>query len=139
MNNKLNCPECGVEIDEHDAGRCLDAWVAEKIMDDNPHWLGDGIEVNILSIGESGDEVLHYSTNIAAAWQVVEKMRDSGLCPTVYWDDGDDIPDCTGWQVCMAHYGNTEDEFRLYDGWASTAPLAICRAAIKAVSNAATN
>ena len=60
------------------AGRELDALIAEKVMGLNPHWLGDGIEVNILSIGESGIEVPRFSTDIAAAWEVVEKLEGDG-------------------------------------------------------------
>ena len=154
MNSKLLCPKCGTYIDEHEAGRCLDAWVAVDVMriDIEQMIRTRFIEYRRYNAGRgmSGREeysdkyrdrmlrlsLARYSTDIAAAWQVVEKVRDSGLCPTVYWDDGDDKPDCAGWQACMAYYGNTEDEFRLYDGWASTASLASCRAAIKAVSNA---
>ena len=32
MSDKIKCPTCGVEIDEHSAGRCLDAWVASVVM-----------------------------------------------------------------------------------------------------------
>lgn len=28
----MNCPTCGLDIDEHPANRCLDAWVAEEVM-----------------------------------------------------------------------------------------------------------
>ena len=28
----MNCPHCNTSVDEHEAGRCLDAWVAEAVM-----------------------------------------------------------------------------------------------------------
>ena len=28
----LKCPRCGVELENHEAGRCLDEWIAEKVM-----------------------------------------------------------------------------------------------------------
>lgn len=28
----MNCPTCGLDIDEHPADRCLDAWVAEAVF-----------------------------------------------------------------------------------------------------------
>ncbi|KKK65183.1 hypothetical protein LCGC14_2976710, partial [marine sediment metagenome] len=32
----MKCPHCQIEVDEHEANRCLDAWVAEVVMD----WFG---------------------------------------------------------------------------------------------------
>jgi len=26
------CPECGIEIDDHPAGRCLDWWIARDVI-----------------------------------------------------------------------------------------------------------
>ena len=60
MTDELNCPECGVEVDEHEAGRCLDRWVAKDVMG-----LPDGCWD-------------YYSVHIDRAWKVIEKMRNDG-------------------------------------------------------------
>jgi hypothetical protein len=65
-----------------------------------------------------------YSTDIAAAWEVVEKMRADGNEPDV-WVDGDG-----DWR-CSVFVGEPPKEFSWY---APTAPLAICRAALLAVN-----
>lgn len=41
----MNCPHCKVEINKHEATRCLDAWVAEHVMGWKPYRV---IGVNIL-------------------------------------------------------------------------------------------
>jgi len=71
-----------------------------------------------------------FSTDIAAAWQVVEKMRDT----LGHWELAHHILDP---RKCYAEFGG---EYEPYDGWhnckgcalADTAPLAICRAALLA-------
>ncbi len=113
------------------AGRELDALVAEKVM---------GIELTITSQGHPYFRdgtllrvpIAHYSTDIAAAWQVVEKMRDLGYwCQMRNEFEAHDGPDCwagftphstTGWNGRPDHWTQAE-----------TLPLAICLAALKAV------
>lgn len=127
-----------MNIDAMPAGRELDALVAEKVMgwtacDANeayPRWMH----------GDPGDEFAEagrgrgcaplttawrvpysrYSTDIAAAWEVVEKVRgDRDVW--LQWDSETSIWGCqffSGGHECFA----------------DTAPLAICRAALKAVS-----
>ena len=41
----MNCPHCNVHIDKHPASRCLDAWVAEAVMEWKPYFI---ISYNIL-------------------------------------------------------------------------------------------
>ncbi len=103
-------------------GRDLDRLIAEKVV------LGhriDGSDVREL--------VPHYSTEIAAAWQLVEKV---GL-----FDCGRDgrgrVLHRTGkvWCIQMYDESKCEDSNR---GWgavvqAETAPLAVCRAVLLAV------
>ena len=55
----MNCPNCKTEIDEHEASRCLDAWVAKAVM-------GEAV----LKFDEYLSPYSRYSTDIAAAWEV---------------------------------------------------------------------
>lgn len=71
----------------------------------------------------------HYSTNIAAAWLVVENLNKREwrveIAHTV--NSGVDVV-IAKWEE--GHFGGEFAE------WAETAPLAICRAALKAVGGA---
>lgn len=132
-----------MSIDEMPAGRELDALVAEKVMgfvrvaDDTSdyHGVRHGTEV-LLPPGETLHSLREwlprsgpiafgyfvtqrYSTDIAAAWQVVERMRNPDFRLN---KDGD-------WGCSFG------GELR-FVGLAPTAPLAICRAALKAVGGA---
>ncbi len=111
------------------AGRELDALVAEKVMGwvfqkatrpfEYPGWsLPNGDFKNIA-------ELPPVSTNIAAAWQVVEKVREL----TVSLNNAD------GWECCFSTTNGSflvagDEEFY---GRASTAPHAICLAALRAM------
>jgi hypothetical protein len=65
----------------------------------------------------------HYSTDIAKAWLVVEKMREQA------WrlDIGSYYQDHHGWSACFDNYST------YFRSDAPTAPRAICLAALKAV------
>ena len=86
-----------------------------------------------------------YSTSISAAWEVVEKIHSLGWCldlsdmrhspedPGWWWElnrydplDDPAFPELEGHPVCTHYYK--------LDGGAPTAPLAICRAALKATT-----
>ena len=139
-----------MNIDEMEAGRELDALIAEKVMGldwiYNVEWMHQqGRYIGkfrvefypvVVASGEyAGTYLERYSTDITAAWQVVEKLeqsgKDWGVCKVpqrnIYkvafrWNIGS--PDTTwGWE------GNAE-------GYANTVRLAICRAALKAVMEA---
>lgn len=90
-----------------EAGRELDALIAEKIM-------GQDYSLNSLEGSLVLKDPPHYSTNIAAAWEVVEKLGP----------DWDLISMEQGW---IASVGSSER------ARAETAPLAICLAALKAM------
>lgn len=107
-----------------DAGRELDALVAEKVMGwvcicERKHQL--------CPVHDS-----YYSTDIAAAWQVVERLKHDGWNVSIGGDNG---WGCTFYKVLVR--GN--DAFT--STWteshgpinAENAPLAICLAALKAV------
>jgi hypothetical protein len=121
------------------AGRELDALVAEKVMgwqrgrrygNGNGEWIIDGKT----SVSRTWDSTPHYSTDIAAAWLVVERTtreRD--------WR----------WQISvvrgLAHvwlvpiwHAATEADLRAQPDYMvedETAPLAICRAALVAIGH----
>ncbi len=136
----MRCPHCETDVDEHPANRCLDAWVAEAAMGNPPlyqatkkennEWgttsiIGEPMSLsNCQELCERLDEGFvpdiragnaHYSTSIAAAWEVVEKLKNE------YTDidfDGED------WRVFFS-----TDTF----AFAPDVKLAICHAALKAV------
>lgn len=121
----MNCPHCNVHIDEHPASRCLDAWVARGVMD----WMLviTHDDVDWVCADSEGQRRLipAYSTDIAAAWEVVEKL--SQYC---YVDIGVDV---SGAQVQIDVNDNGEWQLAFVESTrADTAPLAISRAAIKA-------
>lgn len=97
-------------------GRELDALIAEKVMGMNVQhgrvWSQEG-----KCLRET--DLPSYSTDIAAAWEVVEKLK-LGLLP-----DGDK------WIAGQADRAGLETSNLC---WGDTAPHAICLAALNAVS-----
>jgi hypothetical protein len=67
-------------MDKREASRELDAWIAEHVMGWSDFWEGEGYVMgyppNEQAMGIDGERapVPPYSTDIAAAWQVVERM-----------------------------------------------------------------
>lgn len=111
-----------------EAGLKMDKEVDRKIF---------GIKVRTVSID---GRVPPYSTDISAAWQVVEHFRKKQytvLLNGQEWYDGGSW-DCTIYDVANIEKGcavarNDYDEIK--NGWDDpSAPLAICRAALEAVS-----
>lgn len=111
------------------AGREFDARIHEHVMRREVKY-ADHVppgrwEYSASESGTPFDEVPHYTTDIAAAWQVVEALRALGF----------DIDVSAGvncrlaWECTIAPRPNTDG---FYVGEGSTAPLAICRAALKA-------
>lgn len=107
-----------------DAGRELDALVAEKVMgwkpcvtQDHPGWV-------YFDSGAGGGKIAPaFSTDIAAAWEVVEKLSPRYAIRIL-----NDATPGPSWCCEMAHgYGND------IEVEAETAPLAICRAALEAI------
>lgn len=121
--SKPTCPHCGVGIGEHGAGRCLDKWVAETVMGwkwmptpdpEGQHycWVKDGCEI--------GD--FEPSSDISAAWEVVEKMAERCGIFVMKVRPGQD---CVAW----IHLSGAD-----YTANADSLPLAICRAAVLAAN-----
>lgn len=107
------------------AGRELDALIAGKVMGwkhRGPHPLF-GTEV---WASDKGDNLLpHFSTDIAAAWTVVDKLREEWIVTAEI--------DSTQCVIGLGHnYASTPEELRAS---AATAPHAICLAALKAVGH----
>ena len=109
------------DIDKLEAGRELDALVAQAVFNEEVRQKRAVHDIDNLYI--SGELPLpQYSTDISAAWQVVEKIKH-----TLFIIRQDDA-----WFI-----GSSDklyhDNMNIISE-APTAPLAICRAALKAVS-----
>ena len=121
----MNCPRCETEIDEHEANRCLDGWVAEAVMEWKRQTIfigGDETEVLMHpSIFREFDQFPHYSTSIAAAWEVVERLHEKSHHAAINLGRQGNI-------ASFRKYG-TEKMFLEH---APAIQLAICRAALKA-------
>jgi hypothetical protein len=120
------------------AGRELDALVAEKVMG----WTSDlyahslmGEKVRLWlppppsDVAHTADTLPRYSTDIAAAWEVVEKVSGPGLAFELV-DVGSFNPGYTELPRWCASFG---DGNVVIAEEADTAPHAICLAALKAV------
>jgi len=107
------------------AGRELDALVAEKVMGMLKYIQGD------ITIFENEEylwrdwEVPYFSDDIAAAWQVVEKMREKYVINIEI--------DCENTWVELWRDSTDEPYKQVADEYGDTAPLAICLAALRAV------
>lgn len=141
------------QIDKLEAGRELDALVAERVMGwsrwyedkkdlyppegspENKGWTKrGGIMIQAL--------IPEYSTSIEAAWRVVEKIKNLGKVEKTT-DDGKEwynirhefhiewLPDSNMWRA--GWYDFRYDDYQCNDIEAPTAPLAICKAALKVV------
>ena len=102
------------DIDKMPAGREMDgqvhALIFNKAVPTDHDWMHDTF----------CDCVPRYSTDIAAAWEVIDKLDELFAA----WFD---ILGPRGWLVnCHCSYGT-------YSGEAKTIQLAICRAALKAM------
>lgn len=106
-------------------GKELDVFVAENVMGLNASSItNDGYSVVVYN----GKLLPSYSTDIAAAWEVVEKMRSDYLALRLNRDIGNQNQDDCEW--CATFEGNGKET--PVDSWSSTAPHAICLAALKA-------
>lgn len=112
-----------MNIDTMSAGREMDALVAKKVMGYVTLRVQGG-EVWSWGDGRWRLKTWSPSTDIAAAWEVVARLNTLGIH---LWAVGqeDALP---GWQ---ADFGRNWQS--AHQAWADTAPLAICRAALKAV------
>lgn len=87
---------------------------------DRLHWKKDG---QYMCDGTTFEP----STNISDAWLVVERMRELGY---FFWIETL-AQDCGNYRVTFAI---TKDEYKTHSAISDTAPLAICNAALQALS-----
>ena len=122
-----NCPHCETKVDQHEAGRCLDAWVAERVMEHDTF----SEEVYGELLWYEGDRSKNYvlplySTEIAAAWEVRARLSDMWHPDYLFHLSGPF--DIDSWRV------QREDPFGSKPfATGATAEIAICRAALKSV------
>lgn len=122
-----------MNIDEMEAGREMDAMVAEKVMG----WERGAVCWMIPNntpgerIGPLIDE-WQPSTDIAAAWEAVEKCLLLGYGLNIrkaFYDEEEDR-----WYIAVTiNLKNKSSSVARFTVFDETAPLAICRAALKAV------
>lgn len=133
-----------MDIDTMTAGSEMDALIAEKVMG----WMWvyktgwelagypvfDKLPFDAIEYDDSDYAITPYSTDIAAAWQVVEKVFDN-FAAWMTVGNNPDFMRYRGKYFSTVHGGKLE-----YDSpscnitcYADTAPLAICRAALKAI------
>jgi len=113
-----------IDIDSMPAGKEMDSLVAEKVMGLPCSCFLDPAYCAVHGLSIPTDSLRRYSTSIAAAFGVVEKLKE------YHWDM-EWNPITKLWEVePWPHVGWHENEFFVQ---ADTLPLAICRAALKAV------
>jgi hypothetical protein len=119
------------------AGRELDALVAEKVMGWRCRGLHPIHECPVFATGRADTLAPHFSTDIAAAWQVVEKMGADGWNVSLYVHRGEHggcgCSITCPYGPCEKHGNAVETWHGVEDVRGATVPLAICLAALKAV------
>lgn len=122
-----------IDYDEMVAGRELDALVAERVMgrsvyggpvpQDDVQLIDEGSWCFVEGYGmqPTTETCPRYSSNIADAWQVVGRFDSYHLD----WNELDKLHECRLLHYKLDAFGYARTE---------TAPLAICRAALMAVS-----
>lgn len=135
-----------MNIDELEAGPLMDALVAKKVFGIENPWDGrprhyaicpdctwKGGDVLVVDCGRHQGSPKPYSTDIAAAWEVIEKLRGEG----VFFSVKSEAPILEGPCADTSKYRIQEwdREYQRYKpGIAGeTAPEVICKAALKAV------
>lgn len=122
----------------HEPGRELDALVAEKVMGwTGVHLVHGGTGTSSYYVGRTPRGVFvvrPYSTDIAAAWQVIEAMRQRNYYAEISEHISDPERQCAMFASRAGHYDSYE---RCWENehqvCTATAPHAICLAALKAV------
>lgn len=130
------------------AGAELDRLVAEKVMGwpwyalaahepgsrPYPHCYTDQGRNRLYVYDGEDNHVFSPSTDIARAWQVVEKMYEHGLSVTVcrwHCEQPSRVQVLKSRSPCMACERSHADDVEVYG---PTTPLAICRAALAALA-----
>jgi len=118
------------EILAMEAGEELSQKVAEEIMGEcyHQHWDGDRDSIDCLKCGESRfyhQRSQAYSTDISAAWPVVERMQEDKEAFYYLELRYSRILHC--WMAVFEHGNDQHEEIE-----GKTAPEAICKAALLA-------
>jgi hypothetical protein len=114
------------------SGRELDAAIAERVMGfEEVESYGQVVryhnkERDLEYGGRWSSVVPNYSTEMDAAMQVVEKMREKGF----RWEASS--PRGTGWQICCFPADDAPDGYRKFK---AMFPEGVCRAALAAVAH----
>lgn len=126
------------EKDYMNPGRELDALIAEKVMGwknikGELYWLAG------LSDRGIAEDVPYYSTDIAAAWEVFEKIKTLKNNLSIQISGTSDCPNLLSvvirWYIYVADWENGDVmRFSVHESQL-TAPHAICLAALKAIEN----
>ena len=119
-----------MDIDEMPAGREMDALIAEKVMGWeiwNCQWSDKKTELLICNAID-----FEPSTDIAAAWEVVEKIKDTNMDSYKYGANSFELSRNRPMQPSRLYACRFNSNNNGYS-YAETASLAICRAALKAV------
>lgn len=112
--------------------REIDALVASKVMGlvpcSNPIGKCELAAKGLCwGTGGAGTDLMPYSTDIAAAWEVVEKMQADGW----FTSATDQTHHSMGWAWRFHHHSNGKLDAHAFAR--GKAPMAICLAALKAV------
>ena len=140
----MNCPECDKAVEEHDAGHCMDTWVAEAVMgwrrmtyaEAFPGWESH-VNDNRLTMHWHDPNGQFEGTSGIGEMVLAEDDEDYE-CPQQAWSPSTQIADA--WMVFESVPASDRS---ISEGWncyflareqvhacAATAPLAICRAAL---------
>jgi len=109
-------------------------WASPNQKSGDYHWL---VEDFVGVIPEEQDEDgFHPSTDIAAAWEVVEKLKEMPMVDVMVWWNCGILAAYgeSGWECEVGTFdGDNKQETLALSGLCKTAPEAICRAALKVV------
>lgn len=122
-----------MDIDDMPAGCEMDARVAEKVMGwthNGMWWSLPGETVETSRVGQPPE----YSTDIAAAWDVAEKLKHMTAEDEWFEMGFNRKGDLKGlWWVSFTFHVEYEGDAPRTTASGNTAPLAICRLALKVV------
>lgn len=118
---------------EWDDEECSSATPGAKWVYGSEYWAVSVPYVYHSEDDDEGEYLQSYSSDIAAAWLVVEAMRARGYSFEVGCN-----PDRkkTGYESTFWEPYEKGKMVRMWEAEADTAPVAICRAALKALENA---
>lgn len=119
------------------AGRELDALIAAKVMGKRvvPDSLNGGAPLEFFGEYPEGIYLVPklYSSEIRQAWKVIERLIADGWFPQVQFNNWG----AESWYVTLTR-DTSDKRFGHGSGVAATAPLAICRAALRALETVRT-